>query len=370
MRNDDEVEEWIPTLSHATERDVDLLLVEELYSSLDFLEWMLEQGNLPRDIASWDVKHSKRRTRSRREIDIFVEISHRDRTRSALLIENKLDATEQPDQAESYRDELNALASGYTRCAMIIVCPSAYVAQHSGFTSKFDAIVTYEDISGFLREIRDGVGSDLVLRYTFRSEILEQAIHRYRRGYVAIPDTAVGDFNARYVQLLAELAPEIVPGPSMLKPANPRESTSMIFDQVKSLPNLPRELRPRRFAHELGRGSDQRANYVAFTFAGWGIAIPSIKAELQADTRDITAFFMAKPPTKIRPKPGLVMAVATRPIDNQADFDAQREALQGGIKTASFMRTWLLNNQKLVARWRALAIAHGAATETDSKDVP
>ena len=64
---------YIPTLSHATERDIDLLLVEELFANFEFVTWVAAQAGFEGAIASWDVKHSKRRTRSRREIDIFVE---------------------------------------------------------------------------------------------------------------------------------------------------------------------------------------------------------------------------------------------------------------------------------------------------------
>ena len=155
-----------------------------------------------------------------------------------------------------------------------------------------------------------------------RAELFDQAIHKHRRGYTSIPDRAVGDFNANYVALLAQIAPEIVPGSSMLKPANPRESTSMIFDQEKSLSRLPRQVRPRRFAHELGRGSEARANYVAVTFAGWGAALPAISDRLQSDTTEIGAAFDAQRPTKTRPNPGLVMKLATAPVDNQASFES------------------------------------------------
>lgn len=354
-------DEFIPTLTHATERDIDLLLVEELHVSLEFTEWVTRHVGFDAPIASWDVKHSKRRTRHRREIDIFVEIKSPNGDLAALLIENKLDASEQPDQAESYREELAVLTPAYARTAMIIVCPQAYRSEHSEFTGKFDAVIFYEEIAAFFREIQDEVGSDLILRYQFRAAILDQAVHKHRRGYTPILDAVVGDFNARYVSLLADLAPEISPGPSMLKPANPRESTSMIFDQVKSLAGMPEALRPRRFAHELGRGSDRRANYVAVTFGGWGAALPSIKERVEADTRDIGAFFETKRPNKARPNPGLVMALPTEPVDNQGDFDAQRTALQHGIAAALRLRLWLLSNQSVIAGWKALIDQSGVS---------
>lgn len=347
-------DDFIPTLTHATERDIDLMLVEELHACADFVTWMAVQAGLDGRVAAWDVKHSKRRTRSRREIDIFVEIDHPGGTRSALLIENKLDASEQPDQAESYRAELDVLAEGYSSAAMTIVCPAAYASRHPGFTGKFDDVISYEHIRSHFLEIAEEVGSELVLRYRFRAELLDQAVNKHRRGYTAIPDKVVGDFNARYVALLAEVAPEIHPGSSMKKPANPRESTSMIFDQSRTLSELPETIRPRRFAHELGRGSNRRANYVAVTFPGWGVALPDMQSRLEADMVDLGADLSAKKPTKTRPNPGLVLSVPTEPVDNQADFDEQIEAIEDGIAVASELRRWLLQNQDILFKWKRL----------------
>lgn len=346
--------EFIPTLTHATERDIDLLLVEELLSSPDFLTWILAMSGINGRLASWDIKHSKRRTRSRREIDIFVGVEHRDGTHAALLIENKLDAAEQPDQAESYREELEILDEGFNRAAMAIVCPEAYALQHPNFTGKFDATITYEMIAQWFRSQIIEVGSDLVLRYDFRASVLDQAVHKHRRGYTPIPDKVVGDFNQLYVTLLEQIAPDIRPGVSMLKPANPRESTSMIFDQNATLKALPRDVRPRRFAHELGRGSEGRANYVAVTFAAWGAALPAVRDKLEADTQELGACFDAPKPTKTRPNPGLKMSIPTPPVDNQADFDAQQDKTKEGIQVAVRLRRWLINNQDTLHRWRRL----------------
>ena len=347
-------DEYIPTLTHATERDIDLLLVEEFYASVDFVTWMAAQVGVTTPVATWDVKHSKRRTRSRREIDIFVELELIDGDSVAILIENKLDTTEQPDQAESYREELDILAERYARQTMIIVCPLEYASRYSEFAGKFDAVVSYEMLSDYFRESTSGAGADTVLRFGFRADIIDQAIHKHRRGYTPIPDKVVGDFNAMYVALLGEVAPEIRPGSSMLKPANPRESTSMIFDQDALLARLPRDVRPRRFAHELGRGSNRRANYVAVTFAGWGAFLPAIRQRLEADAAQLGAQFSAKPPTKTRPNPGLVMLLPTDPVDNQGSFEEQRDSLVAGIRRAQELRRWLLSEQDTLHRWADL----------------
>lgn len=353
-------DEFIPTLTHATERDVDLLLIEELYASPAFVGWLAERGGIHGPISDATVLHSKRRTRSRREIDIFVELNVDDGSRCALLIENKLDASEQPDQAESYREELSRVAPDYSCAAMLIVCPRAYALQHRDFTGKFDATVTYEDLADYFEARIELLDDDASARAEFRRDLLDQAVNKHRRGYTPIPNEQVGDFNARYVALLARVAPEIRPGKSMLKVANPDESTSMIFDHGASLADLPADVRPTRFSHELGRGQERRANYVAVTFGGWGPAVGVLKQVIERDLAPMGAVVSAKPPTKVRPNPGLTVACATPPVDNQKDFDSQAPLLTQGIERAASLRRWMTWNIPALRRWKAIADQHQA----------
>jgi hypothetical protein len=346
-------EEFVPTLTHATERDIDLLLVEELFASPDFVAWLLVRASLPAQISCSTVLHSKRRTRSRREIDIFVEAKTASGEDVALLVENKLDATEQPDQAESYREELDALAGRFAHRAVLIVCPSAYSAQHPDFTGKFDAIVTYEALAAYFAE-RTTHPTPEGARMQFRADLLQQAITKARRGYTPVPNPVIGTFNEKYVALLARLAPEIIPGPTMLKPANPDESVSMIFDVKQTLAFLPDTLRPSRFAHELGRGSATRANYVAVVFARWGPALTVVRDALERDTAGLDVSFSAKPATKTRPTPGLVMSWPTEAVNNQARFEDQEAAIAKGIERAKEVCRWLSENQDTLLRWKSL----------------
>ena len=355
-------EEFIPTLTHATERDIDLLLVEELYASPAFVVWIAARGGSTGAVNTSTVLHSKRRTRSRREIDIFVDLHLRGGQRVALLIENKLDASEQPDQAESYREELHRIANDYSEAAMLIVCPNAYTCEHPGFTSKFDAVITYEELSGYFDALAHDADGERAKRAQFRRDVLDQAVNKHRRGYTPIPNEVVGDFNAQYVDLLAEVAPAIRPGKSMLKPANPDESTSMIFDHGSSLADVPLDLRPTRFAHELGRGQEHRANYVAVTFGGWGPALPALKPLIERDLAEMGAVVSAKPPTKVRPNPGLTIAIVTPPVDNQKGFGTQRGRLVAGVERASALRDWLRSNISVLRAWKALADEHRTAS--------
>ena len=64
---------YIPILTHAIERDIDLLLVEELACSTDFVRWLLSQATgSQHTLESSEVLHSTRRLYNRREIDITL----------------------------------------------------------------------------------------------------------------------------------------------------------------------------------------------------------------------------------------------------------------------------------------------------------
>ena len=96
---------FIPTLTHATERDIDLLLVEEFFASKTFTSWFLHGvGFANAEVLETSVLHSTRRMHNRREIDISVEIKTTPRS-ILLLVENKLDADAQPKQDISYQEE-------------------------------------------------------------------------------------------------------------------------------------------------------------------------------------------------------------------------------------------------------------------------
>lgn len=350
-------EEFIPTLSHATERDIDLLLVEELHASAPFAAWMAGQIGWTTPVVRTTVLHSKRRTRSRREIDIFVELHHSGGKTSAILIENKLDATEQPDQAESYLEEVEVLRNSYDAVAAVIVCPKAYAAQYPVFASKFHVAISYEYIADYFRS-RSGVNEDstsgLALRLAFRADMVEQAVFKHRRGYNPILNIQVGDFKANYVAVLNELFPSVRPGVSMLKPSAPDGSRSMLFDVETTFADLPSEIRPRRFAHELGSETTRKANYVAVTFPGWGSALPSLREQLEQDTEELGVEFFTKTPTKKRPRPGLVMAVRTESVDHLGNFEEQFDVLTAGMQRVEEVRDWLIRNKSVVMNWKAL----------------
>jgi hypothetical protein len=340
----------ILTLTHATERDVDLLLVEELKCSADFVRWIVNRiaGVIGTSInfTSSDVMHSKRRTHNRREIDICLQLKVPAGLTAVLLIENKLDTSEQFEQAESYRDEAKLFVQrGEARAAYsVIVCPATYARQNAAFVSKFDTNISYEDISAYLAE-RSQEPGELGARLKHRHEMRQQAITKSRRGYEAVPLPVIEQFNAKYVALASKECPALKAGPSMLKEGRPGESKTMIFAPEV----LPRwDFLPQmRIVHQLREGN---ANV---NFYGWGDHFTALAGMMASDLAGTPYRLVPTVNKRANGKSGLMIVVETDPIDNLSSFDAQRSKILAGMKATNNLRTWIWSHETQIRRWAA-----------------
>lgn len=330
------------TLTHATERDVDLLLIEELKCSEGFVRWLVTEvgKRIGVDLGhtSSSVSHSKRRIYNRREIDITLELVGA-AGRTTFLIENKLDTGAQPLQAESYAEEIRDLVStgSADRAFSILIAPAAYLASAPGFSAKFSCSIAYEDISANFRQRASQADGELASRLSHRTDILEQAITKARRGYQAVPLVQIEAFNAKYVALLTSAGIDLEPGPSMLKEGRPGESKTMIFSP-SALPKWPC-LPQTRLVHQLREGN---ANINLY---GWGDHFSHL-AQILAPVLVGTVFRPVPTVNKrIAGKSGLMIVADTPSVDNLEGFDAQREAIMAGMKTTKSLQAWFLANR-------------------------
>jgi hypothetical protein len=338
----------IATLTHATERDVDLLLVEELKCSADFVRWfvskVVEVTGVQIGVVASEVTHSKRRTYNRREIDICLALRTPSSAPTYLLIENKLDTGEQFGQAESYGAEAKLLTQSEEACSAytVLVCPNGYARQHTIFVSKFDVNISYEDVSAYLAERAQQPG-ELGARLGHRHDILEQAITKSRRGYEAVPLPVIEQFNAKYVALAKEVCPALKAGPSMLKEGRPGESKTMIF-APETLPSW--EFLPQmRIVHQLREGN---ANV---NFYGWGDHFTALAGVMATDLADTPYFLVPTVNKRLNGKSGLMIVGETPSIDNLSGFDTQRDSILLGIMATENLRTWIWSHQETIQRW-------------------
>ena len=361
-------EDFMPIFRYASERDVDVLIVEELIASRSLVEVVLTAAFKQIDsskISNWDVKHSTSRLMSRREIDIRLIASTTEGKRVCLLIENKLDESEQPGQAESYQAESVELKTNhfFDFVASCLICPDNYVEKNSGFAQKFDLVFSYEDLKSHLKKrlIDDSaLDEELVNRLVHRVSLLEQAIEKRRRGYTQIVIPEKAGFNSKYVTLLSSLAPLCRPGSQMLRvDGAPAESVSMLFDAQATFREVPEHFRPRRFAHEFGRGQEHRANYVAVTFAKWGQFLKRFRGEFEKDLVG-TPYELTAKVTSSRPHPGLVLFEKANAINYDAGFDKQQSDIASGIQKAENLRRWIFQNFDILNGWYIVISSEGA----------
>jgi len=202
------------------ERDVDIILAEEFYSSASFASWFLSFTKLfcetTAEVTEVDVSLSDERGES----DLVIVFERPDKTRFALLIEDKIDAGFQPDQVGRYRSRgQKGLTSKRWQSFEVLLCaPRAYIEKNP-IAADFDATVSYEDIATWLRANMPG------RRGEYRAAFLSAAAPRGATAYRKQTDSETDAFwNEAYV-----LAGRDFPDLEMKKPNYASNANWVIF---------------------------------------------------------------------------------------------------------------------------------------------
>lgn len=135
------------------ERDIDLLLAEEFSVHPAFATWVLSKTKFAgQDAEVVDVHVSRADVQG--ESDLIVVFARPAGGRFALLIEDKLDAPLQPDQAKRYRQRAEKEVS-LGMCAdfeIILAAPRHYIEGYPGLDG-FDVKIAHEDIGAAIAEL-------------------------------------------------------------------------------------------------------------------------------------------------------------------------------------------------------------------------
>ena len=171
-----------------TERDIDMLILEEFNISDSFANWFyskcLKETTSPKLVKAWHSVSDPELGES--DLIAIYENNH------AILIENKIDAIVQQNQAARYhlRGEKgikDGLWNSFTTC---MIAPELYLNKTPD-SKIYDIRINYEDFIGWYESVGD-------VRCLYRKYIIEQAIKQSRRGYTTIPDLKVTDFWEKY----------------------------------------------------------------------------------------------------------------------------------------------------------------------------
>ena len=216
-------------IAGVSERDIDLLLLEEFTASHAFARWFLKNVGVDAH-ADLKVVHAQRSvTQSIGESDLLVAFSDKRGDTHYLLIENKIAAGFQPRQAARYQDrgrkaQANGLCKTYTT---VLFAPGAYLRTKSN-RRGFDAAVLYEDVHSWFARQR-ALGS----RARYKQALLSSAINKAKYGSQPVEDAPVTDFWQSYWRLALDVAPDL----EMSEPKSKPSRAGFIYFRPGTLPH-------------------------------------------------------------------------------------------------------------------------------------
>jgi len=221
------------TFSSVTERDIDLVLLEELNVSERFANWLVTRvTGIPSQLQPIGAWHSVSDSVLGESDLIFIYESD-DSSHQAVLIENKVDAQAQPEQAVRYGQRGNVgIESGhwvdFTTC---LVAPQKYLNANSEI---YQTQISYEEIMAYF-------ASESNSRGIYKAKLIKSAIDKQRRGYNSTISNEMTSFAQYYLNYVQEHHPELNPEVAKPRPAgntwirfypNPTDKMTQIVHQI------------------------------------------------------------------------------------------------------------------------------------------
>ena len=193
-------------LEAVAERDVDLLILEEVHSSPEFFSWLIEAvlGEHPTTPTLLGAWHSVSDP-GYGELDLLLLFHRHAEEKFAFLLENKVDAPAQPGQAERYRQrgQKGTVDGEWGDFKTVIFAPQAYL-EGNAEAARYDARISYEAVRDWFRSTEPRSS-----RTAYRAGIIQQAIDQSRRGYAPKVDARVTKFFHDYWLFASREFPEL-----------------------------------------------------------------------------------------------------------------------------------------------------------------
>jgi len=217
---------------------IDFLLEEEFACNINFLRSFAAQCGLacePQLVL--EVLHESRHGPT--WIDLLVVFRAirptQEVVRLALLVEDKITAPPQPDQAKRYKEIGDAgLGKSWDEFRTVLVAPSVY----KGEKEKFQAFVALEDVVAWL-------SPDDPIRLDFRCDRIAKAIEKKNKSGVQNPDLTMTELKNRYYQNIHKFNEVHGTDFFMQSPKNAYDSDETWFEFTsQSLPKWCKRLIP------------------------------------------------------------------------------------------------------------------------------
>ncbi|SFR52669.1 PD-(D/E)XK nuclease family protein [Thiomicrospira sp. ALE5] len=287
--------------SYLTERDIDLLLLEEFNVSQSLSQWLYcrvfgTRKEVPRCMGTW---HSVTDSQFG-ESDLVVLYENCE----AILIENKIDAPAQPEQAARYRlrGKAGAEMGNWLAFKICIIAPMRYL-DHNSEAQLYDIGISYE-------EIKERLDLEGTARSSYRAKVFEEAIQQNRRGYSPIANDRVTRFWYQYWELASDEFPALEMKRPGIKPAKsdwPEFRPSLLGKNLT-------------IVHKMAQG------YVDLQVSGASEHIEEIRSQINTSDYEVVA---AGKSAAIR--------FNTPKVDRFDDFEIQRTKVMSALEWANIL---------------------------------
>jgi len=241
------------------------------------------------------------------ETDILFSYNSNDK-KIFVLIENKLDASFQDEQFNRYLKRVDKYLTKKEcdNAFAVLIAPKLYCENQS----DFENYLTYETIS----EKLEYVGTK---RKLFKSNLLQIATEKLRRGYQPINSIPVQKFWHSYWKFKEEKYPSLIMKKPDIVPHN--SDWPMLYDS--DLKNIV-------FYHKLGQGNTDA------TFKGFP---EEVEFKIKELLPEWAKFEKHSKSCSIR--------VFSGKIDRTKDFNEQIDNVNNGLKNLERIKNWLIENK-------------------------
>tara|TARA_R110001592_G_scaffold363293_2_gene683368 strand:+ start:1185 stop:2120 length:936 start_codon:yes stop_codon:yes gene_type:complete len=292
------------------ERDIDLLLLEELSCNFAFADWLTQEAGLPK------LKVINRAWKSISEFglgetDILFDYSS-EHKRVYLLIENKIDANFQNEQYARYLQRATEYVN-HKNCDeayCLLVAPQTYCENQN----DFDSYMSYESIAVRLEQEANS-------RSIFKSQLLSIGSEKLRRGYQPVNSLPVQSFWQAYWAFQQKHYPQLIMKKPGIVPQNSDWPT--LYD-----PKLEKVI----FYHKLKSGNCDAS------FSGFSAYVAQ---KLQSTLPEWAQFVQHGKSFSLR--------INGPKINRSLDFASQIESVKQGLGDIMKLRDWLLENRNYIS---------------------
>ena len=309
------------SIAGVSERDIDLLLLEEFQSSPSFVRWFqdLVLGQNSESLNFVSARRSVNYTFG--EIDLEVVLTDQSGKEVRLLIENKVNAGFQPRQAERYRESGNshiASKDGATYCT-VLIAPREYFGKTLS-TKGFDKAITYEAIRDWY-ELATEIGA----RRNYKIALLKSAIEKATPNDPPAEDAPVTAFWLAYYSMAKECGREL----EMTHPTKKPSGAGFIYFR-------PRKDLPTGFdiCHKFKKG------YVDLHIKGWGRRLLELDHLIRPHFHQGMDIAPAGVSAAIR--------LEVPPLDPGRPLSDQQIEARAGLEAAKRLRLWFIEKREFI----------------------